>query len=72
VFDAKRKDAKDAFHDVDMPYMLLRMRQGIGRLIRTSSDSGTVTIFGKQLENDDVREQITRFLPSNTERMASC
>jgi ATP-dependent DNA helicase DinG len=72
VFDAKRKDAKDAFHDVDIPYMLLRMRQGIGRLIRTSSDSGTVTIFGKQLENDDVREQITRFLPSNTERMASC
>ncbi|PWV95208.1 ATP-dependent DNA helicase DinG [Paenibacillus cellulosilyticus] len=72
VFDAKRKDAKDAFREVDMPYMLLRMRQGIGRLIRTSSDSGTVSIFGEQLENDEVREQIMRFLPSNTERMAPC
>lgn len=72
VFDAKRKDAKDAFREVDMPYMLLRMRQGIGRLIRTSSDSGTVTIFGEQLEDEYVRNQIMRFLPSNTERMAPC
>lgn len=72
VFDAKRKDAKDAFREVDMPYMLLRMRQGIGRLIRTSSDSGTVSIFGEQLEDEYVREQIMRFLPSNTERMAPC
>ncbi|GMK37140.1 ATP-dependent helicase [Paenibacillus sp. CCS19] len=72
VFDAKRKDAQDAFREVDMPYMLLRMRQGIGRLIRTSSDSGTVSIFGEQLEDEYVREQIMRFLPSNTERMAPC
>lgn len=72
VFDAKRKDAKDAFREVDMPIMLLRMRQGIGRLIRTSSDRGTVSIYGEQLEDEYVREQIMRFLPSNTERMAPC
>ncbi|GGD63364.1 ATP-dependent DNA helicase [Paenibacillus nasutitermitis] len=45
VFMAKRSSAKDPFHEVDLPYMLLRLRQGIGRLIRTSSDTGIVSIF---------------------------
>lgn len=72
VFDAKRKDAADPFQEVDMPYMLLRMRQGIGRLIRTHTDSGIVSIFGEQIDRQDVVEQLIRFLPANTERMAPC
>ncbi|WP_127530445.1 ATP-dependent DNA helicase [Paenibacillus kobensis] len=72
VFDAKRKDADDPFLDVEMPHMLLRMRQGIGRLIRTREDRGIVTIFGQQLNRQEVAEQIERFLPSTVERMAPC
>ncbi|WP_432418480.1 ATP-dependent DNA helicase [Bacillus altitudinis] len=49
VFEAKRNEAKDAFTEVDLPYMLLRLRQGIGRLIRTSQDAGSIHIyFGSQ------------------------
>ena len=33
VFEAKRKHVNDPFWDVDVPYMILRLRQGIGRLI---------------------------------------
>ena len=40
VFEAKRKHVNDPFWDVDVPYMILRLRQGIGRLIRTSDDKG--------------------------------
>lgn len=45
LFDAKRKHAKDPFREVDVPFMLLRLRQGAGRLIRTSEDSGTIHLL---------------------------
>ncbi|MDO3411798.1 ATP-dependent DNA helicase [Saccharibacillus sp. CPCC 101409] len=63
VFAAKRRESADPFHEVDMPHMLLRLRQGIGRLIRTSSDSGRVSIFGQALRQNEVRERIGSLLP---------
>lgn len=62
VFEAKRKHVSDPVHEVDLPYMLLRIQQGIGRLIRTSADKGSVHIF---LTEEDQRwlDEITRILP---------
>ncbi|MCD5323267.1 MULTISPECIES: ATP-dependent DNA helicase [Pontibacillus] len=60
VFDAKRNHAENAMQEVDLPYMLLRMRQGIGRLIRGHEDHGSVHVWltpdqynaiGKEIEN---------------------
>lgn len=63
VFQAKRQAVKNAFVDVDLPYMILRLRQGIGRLIRTSNDSGQVQIFiDKQLDGN-VLKAIQEVLP---------
>ena len=45
VFDAKRKHSGNAEAEVDIPYMLLRLRQGIGRLIRTEGDRGSIHIL---------------------------
>ncbi|MHA6259675.1 ATP-dependent DNA helicase [Sporosarcina sp. CAU 1771] len=45
LFEAKREHATDAFREVDLPFMLLRLRQGAGRLIRTSADSGSVHLL---------------------------
>ncbi|MBO1913428.1 hypothetical protein J4G37_52530, partial [Microvirga sp. 3-52] len=36
LFEARRQHATDPFNEVDLPFMLLRLRQGAGRLIRTS------------------------------------
>ena len=44
VFEHKGKRLHP-FEKVDLPYMLLRLRQGIGRLIRTSEDKGSVHIL---------------------------
>lgn len=52
VFEAKKSDKRDPYREVDIPYMLLRLRQGIGRLIRTSSDQGSITIFYTEKEQD--------------------
>ncbi|MBB3130377.1 ATP-dependent DNA helicase DinG [Paenibacillus rhizosphaerae] len=64
VFTAKRKESPAPFEEVDMPYMLLRLRQGIGRLIRTREDRGIVAILGEELAGSTpVREQVLAVLP---------
>ncbi|KAF9144181.1 hypothetical protein BGX30_013498 [Mortierella sp. GBA39] len=64
VFTAKRKEAAAPFEEVDMPYMLLRLRQGIGRLIRSREDRGIVAILGEELAGSTpVREQVLAVLP---------
>ncbi|RXT07193.1 ATP-dependent DNA helicase [Ammoniphilus sp. CFH 90114] len=66
LFTAKRKDATDPFAEVDMPYMLLRLRQGIGRLIRSREDRGIVTIMGKELNEEEVKKKVKSILPEGT------
>ncbi|WP_080845508.1 ATP-dependent DNA helicase [Cytobacillus gottheilii] len=63
VFTAKREGAEDPFKEVDMPYMILRLRQGIGRLIRTHEDQGTVHILLHENENKDALSVIEKVVP---------
>jgi ATP-dependent DNA helicase DinG len=63
LFESRRADAQDAMAEVDMPYMLLRLRQGIGRLIRSREDKGCVSIMGAELKQERVQEQVSKILP---------
>ncbi|WP_026672245.1 ATP-dependent DNA helicase [Alkalihalobacterium bogoriense] len=45
VFQAKRNHVQNPMAQVDTPYMLLRLRQGVGRLIRSQHDKGMVHIW---------------------------
>lgn len=66
VFMAKRKNADDAYAQVDLPYMLLRLRQGIGRLIRTREDRGIIAILDQQLHRDPMLlQKVTDVLPTD-------
>ena len=49
VYEAKRKASSSPYEEVDLPYMLLRLRQGMGRLIRSHEDRGIVTILAEEL-----------------------
>nr|WGD91879.1 ATP-dependent DNA helicase [Bacillus subtilis] len=63
VFTAKRNGAKkDPFEEVDLPYMLLRVRQGIGRLIRSNQDSGSIHIYAGG-ENERIIDEVKKVLP---------
>jgi len=64
VFTAKRESVSDPFTEVDLPYMILRLRQGIGRLIRTNDDKGNVYILLDENENKLVIESILSVLPT--------
>ncbi|MGM9987471.1 MAG: ATP-dependent DNA helicase [Bacillaceae bacterium] len=63
VFQAKRNYSKDPFNDVDLPYMILRLRQGIGRLIRTSEDSGNIHLFIDEHTSEVVMKEVEAALP---------
>ncbi|PSL41938.1 ATP-dependent DNA helicase DinG [Planomicrobium soli] len=45
VFDAKRKFSENPLEEIDLPFMQLRVQQGIGRLIRTSNDHGEIHLL---------------------------
>jgi ATP-dependent DNA helicase DinG len=66
VFAAKRQASQAPFEEVDMPYMLLRLKQGIGRLIRTREDAGIICILGQEIHhNPSVKDQVKLLLPQD-------
>ncbi|EKN69554.1 Rad3-related DNA helicase [Neobacillus bataviensis LMG 21833] len=64
VFTAKREGVDNPFLEVDLPYMLLRLRQGIGRLIRSEHDRGTVHIMIDEEIDSFVLQSVTEALPT--------
>lgn len=57
LFDAKRTFAENPFEEVELPFMQLRLQQGMGRLIRTSNDHGDIHI----LLNEEEQKQRAAF-----------
>ena len=53
LFDAKRAFAENVFEEVELPFMQLRLQQGIGRLIRTSNDYGDIHILLNEEESEN-------------------
>jgi ATP-dependent DNA helicase DinG len=64
VFQAKREAAEHPYEQVDLPYMLLRLRQGVGRLIRTGGDTGTVHILTEKDLDSTALDRILTVLPT--------
>ena len=62
LFEARRQHAVDSFKEVDLPFMLLRLRQGAGRLIRTSADSGTIHLLLDE-EERQLKDEIESVFP---------
>ncbi|WP_377888973.1 ATP-dependent DNA helicase [Alkalihalobacillus sp. R86527] len=63
VFQAKRNHSSNPEEHVDLPYMLLRLRQGIGRLIRTSHDKGSVSLFMSNNQKHNYEKKIQDVMP---------
>ena len=50
--DDKCSVAKDALMDVRVPEMIIKLKQGIGRLIRNFTDTGIVCIIDRRLRDE--------------------
>jgi ATP-dependent DNA helicase DinG len=68
VYEYKASLAKYPLNDVFVPDMLLRLRQGTGRLIRSETDLGVLSILDSRLSaaaKKDYRDKVLGSLPFN-------
>lgn len=52
IINYKASIAKNALMDVNVPEMVIKLKQGIGRLIRNFTDTGIVCIIDRRLRDD--------------------
>lgn len=52
IINYKASIAKDALMDVNVPEMVIKLKQGIGRLIRNFTDTGIVCIIDRRLRDE--------------------
>lgn len=55
---------KDSFKEIAMPMATIRLRQAVGRLIRSETDTGQVTVLDQRLVNTSWGRSLIRELPS--------
>src|SRR5579875_1288395 len=61
----------NAFYDYLLPRMIIVLKQGFGRLIRSVSDKGAVVLLDKRLRSSLYRTEVLRSLPNPTISYAS-
>jgi len=62
---------KDPFSDLSIPRAILKLRQGVGRLIRTTTDHGVVIITDQRIIRKSYGRLFTAALPVTAERVTS-
>ena len=63
LIDMQRKEAReqglDPSQTVDYPQMILKLKQGCGRLIRTENDKGTIAVLDSSLPGIELINLLT-------------
>lgn len=63
VFAARSEQFDDAFSEFGLPQAVIRLKQGFGRLIRSSQDRGVVAILDRRLISRSYGSTFLRSLP---------
>ncbi|MCJ7652279.1 MAG: hypothetical protein MUO75_01100 [Actinobacteria bacterium] len=67
VFEARsellRREGRSDFNELSLPLAALRLKQGVGRLIRTRRDFGQVMIMDSRIENKRYGKSLLASLP---------
>lgn len=66
VFVARSRLFNDSFMEYSLPVMILKLKQGIGRLIRTKTDTGIIVLLDKRITTewgDIIRNSLPEGLP---------
>lgn len=66
IFAARSNSYPNSFNDYAIPDAILRFRQGFGRLIRTKTDRGIVSIFDSRIVNKSYGMKFLESLPDVT------
>lgn len=63
IMEFKKSKYKNGFQKVYIPEMLIKLKQGIGRLIRSETDKGIVCILDSRM-NDKYQDVIKKSIPT--------
>ncbi|MGR5908276.1 helicase C-terminal domain-containing protein [Bacillus paranthracis] len=55
---------RDVFAKLALPQAILRFKQGFGRLIRTSTDTGTVFVLDRRLTSASYGKRFLQSIPT--------
>ena len=66
IFSARSELFEDSFRQYAVPEAVLKLRQGFGRLIRTSSDKGVAIILDRRIVSKGYGKTFARSLPPAT------
>nr|WP_110820963.1 ATP-dependent DNA helicase [Paenibacillus illinoisensis] len=69
ITEHKINNSKDPMNEIFLPEMLIKLRQGTGRLIRTETDTGIISILDSRLSegsNKPYRKSVLSALPFKT------
>lgn len=69
--DRMAQAGKDPFFDLSIPRAILKLRQGVGRLIRTTTDRGVVIIADERILRKSYGKLFSASLPVVGERVAT-
>ncbi|NLK50975.1 MAG: DEAD/DEAH box helicase family protein [Syntrophomonadaceae bacterium] len=69
--EAEKRRKRNGFYHYTLPEAILRLRQGFGRLIRSSSDRGVVVILDRRIIDKPYGVQFLRSLPLKTHMRAN-
>ena len=69
--NAVESAGKNGFYDYLLPKMVIILKQGFGRLIRSSTDTGATILLDKRLRNSLYRTEVLHSLPDPTIRYDS-
>lgn len=61
-------DGEDPFDAVDVPEMLIKLKQGAGRLIRSAKDRGVLAVLDRSYLGEGWEEAVEQTLPEDAER----
>jgi len=64
VVQARSRLYADPFREYSFPQMLLKLRQGMGRLIRTKEDKGIIVLLDGRI-NGDWFDTVCKAFPAN-------
>ncbi|HVA21299.1 MAG TPA: helicase C-terminal domain-containing protein [Candidatus Micrarchaeia archaeon] len=68
LYQARTRGRRDAFREEALPQAVLRLRQGFGRLVRTTTDRGAVVLCDPRVLTRDYGAELLGALP----RAATC
>jgi len=60
---ALERRGEDAFTHLALPQAVLKLRQGVGRLVRTATDRGVVILTDDRIRTKSYGRQFTESLP---------